>query len=49
MIKIGNYEIRPYPIYSTDFENPNFWYDIIKGERVVRRVKSLEEALELIR
>jgi hypothetical protein len=45
MIKIGKYAIRQYPIFSVDPFEPNFRYDLIRGERVVKTNLTFEEAM----
>jgi len=49
MIKIGEYTIRQYPIFSVDIFEPNFRYDIVKGEKVLRSNLTFDEAVSLIK
>jgi hypothetical protein len=48
MLRINDYEVRPYKVYSTDYDDTSTWYDIIRNERVVRRVRTIEEAISIV-
>jgi hypothetical protein len=47
MIKMNGYQIQQYPIFSVDPFEPNFRYNLLKGERVVKANLTFDQAMEI--
>ena len=47
MISVNGYKLQQYPIFSVDPFEPDFRYNLIKGDRTLRTNLTFDQAMEL--